>query len=359
VAIPLLLVAGMLAAGSLPQAAWSTTVEGQRNALGESTAAPDDTLRGRTVAALSRARISAVLAGSLVSGYLSQRGLPPVAGALAVTDSGLVFYAANGAFTNTLPLVGPLREVGGRKWRASAVSLAYTHEEQGRTIYLIRVDNGLFETETPGPLLDVAEHPSWLDSLRSREWVMETPLARASNRVAMERLIRSVVTSRYADSLFALFGRPRQPVGVVGERGRAAGRLGEYVASRDSLALDPSRMSTRGQLRHALAHELAHRWQTRTPGRMAMLWQGTPPIRDPKRYGYGSVSEHQAEAVAFAIHFLQITATAKPTPDQTELLAHYELCVPGTSMMVRYLTLQPLYARHPLRHLLTTTGNDN
>ena len=348
----------MLAAGSLPGAAWSTTVEGQLYARGRPTATAGDTLRVRMVAALSRARRSAVLAGSLVTGYLSQRGLPPVAGAFAVTDSGLVFYAANGAFRTTFPLVGPLRQAGDRKWRASAVSLAYTHKERGRTIYLIRVDNGLFETDAPGPLLDVAGHPSWLDSLGSREWMPETPLAKAGDRVAMDGLIRSVVTSRYADSLFTLFGRPRQPVGIVGERGRAAGRLGEYVASRDSLALDPSRMSTRVQLRHALAHELAHRWQARAPAQMAMLWQGTPPIRDPKRYGYGSVSEHQAEAVAFAIDFLQLTATARPTPDQTELLGHYELLVPGTSMMVRYLALQPSYARHPLRRLLTTGKDD-
>ena len=355
--IPRLVVAAILVAGGLPGRAVATTVESQRYRY-EPAATGGDTLRVRMVAALSRARKSAVLAGSLVSGYLSQRGLPPVAGAFAVTDSALVFYAANGAFTSTFPLVGPLRETGGRKWRASAVSLAYTHKKQGRTFYLIRVDNGLFETESPGALLDLAEHPSWLDSLGSREWMTETPLAKAGNRIAMNGLIRSLVTSRYADTLFTLFGRPRQPVGIVGERGRAAGRLGEYVASRDSLALDPSRMSTGAQLRHALAHELAHRWQARAPAQMAMLWQGTPPIRDPKRYGYGSVSEHQAEAVAFAIHFLQITAAVKPTSDQTELLDHYELLVPGTSMMVRYLALQPIYGRHPLRRLLTTGKAD-
>jgi hypothetical protein len=314
----------------------------------------NDTLRVRTIAALSRARKSAVLAGSLVSGYLSLRGLPPVAGAFAVTDSGLVFYAANRAFTATFPIVGPLRETGGKAWRASAVSVAFTHKEQGRTVYLIRVDNGLFETDAPGPLLDLASHPTWLDSLGSREWTVETPLTNPGNKVGMTGLIRSLVTSRYADTLFALFGRPHEPVGVVGERGRAAGRLGEYVASRDSLALDPSRMSTRAQLRHALAHELAHRWQARAPAQMALLWQGTPPIRDPRRYGYGSVSEHQAEAVAFAINFLQLTAASKPTSDQAELLNHYELLVPGTSMMVRYLALQPIYARHPLRRVLTT-----
>ena len=32
-----------------------------------------------------------------------------------------------------------------------------------------------------------------------------------------------------------------------------------------------------------------------------------------RRYGHRSTSEHQAEAVAFAVHFLQATATASPT----------------------------------------------
>jgi hypothetical protein len=356
VRIPRLFVFAILVAGVFRSAA-AAPPQIRGYGPGDSTVA-GDTLRLRTVAALSRARKSAILAGSLVSGYLSLRGLPPVAGAFAVTDSGLVFYAANRAFTATLPIVGPLRETGGKAWRASAVSVAFTHKEQGRTVYLIRVDNGLFETDAPGPLLDLASHPSWLDSLGSREWTVETPLTDARNKVGMTGLIRSLVASRYADTLFALFGRPHRPVGIVGERGRAAGRLGEYVASRDSLALDPSRMSTRAQLRHALAHELAHRWQARAPAQMALLWQGTPPIRDPRRYGYGSVSEHQAESVAFAINFLQLTAASEPGSDQAELLDHYELLVPGTSMMVRYLALQPIYARHPLRRLLTT-GKDH
>ncbi len=343
-----------LVTGSLPSAATVATAGAEVSALRESTTVVQDTLRARTIAAVSRARRAGILAGSLVSGYLSLRGLPPIAGAFAVTDTGLVFYAANRAFTSTFPLVGPLRETGGKKWRASAVSIAYVHKQPGRTTYLIRVDNGLFETDAPGPLLDVAQHPAWLDSLGSREWTVETPLAKPENRRAMSALIRTLAASRYADTLYSLFGRPRAAIGVVGERGRAAGRLGEYVASRDSLALDPSRMSTQDQLRHALAHELAHRWQARAPAQMATLWQGTAPIPDPRRYGYGSVSEHQAEAVAFAIHFLQITAAVKPTADQTGLLEHYEVLVPGTTMMVRYLALQPIYARHPLRRLLTT-----
>jgi hypothetical protein len=143
-------------------------------------------------------------------------------------------------------------------------------------------------------------------------------------------------------------------LGLVGERGRGAGRIGEYVASRDSLSLDPGRTGSEAQLRHAFAHELAHRWQARAPGQLAILWRGVPPIQDPRRYGHESVSEHQAEAVAFAFHFLQTSATAEPSGRSTELLDHYELLVPGTRVMARYLALQPLYHRHPLRRLLTT-----
>ena len=33
-------------------------------------------------------------------------------------------------------------------------------------------------------------------------------------------------------------------------------------------------------------------------------------------------------------------------------LGRYELLVPGTRLMTRYLALQPIYARHPMRRLL-------
>ena len=86
-----------------------------------------------------------------------------------------------------------------------------------------------------------------------------------------------------------------------------------------------------------------------------MLWSGVPAIRDPKRYGYGDLSEHQAEAIAFAVNFLQTTTAASdPGESSLGLLDHYELLVPGTRTMVRYLALQPLYRYHPLRSLLTT-----
>ena len=240
-----------------------------------------------------------------------------------------------------MPVVGPVRRSAQGRWRASAVTLAYVDEALGRRSYLFRVDGGVFATDAPGALLDVAEHPRWLDALASREWTTERALVDADNDVAVDRLVDAIMTGPYADSLYAIFGRPARPAGIVGARGRAAGRLGEYVGTRDSLALDPGRMTSMRQLRHTLAHELAHRWQTHAGAQLDVLWQDVPPIRDPKRYGFGNRSEHQAEAAAFAVHFLLATTISRNGRAEAEILDHYELLVPGTRMMARYFALQP------------------
>jgi hypothetical protein len=314
-----------------------------------------DTLRVRAELA-SRGRRSTLKVGAVVPGYLSARGLPPVPGRITVTDTGLVFHPITGPAV-TLPLVGPVRETSGRKWRASSVSLAYMVESRGRPVYVFRVDGGVFETDFPGPLLDVAAHPVRLDSVSATKWVTDQPLVDRRDSVALWRKAREVASGPYADSLYAIFGQPRAAIGLIGPRGRSAGRLGEYIAARDSLAFDPGRMTAHGQLRHTLAHELGHRWQKHAPRQVAMLWWGVPPIRDPKRYGYGNASEHQAEAVAFAIDYLQTTASRRQSPaGSVGLLEHYELLVPGTRTMVRHLAFQPIYRNHPLRALLTT-GN--
>jgi hypothetical protein len=314
----------------------------------------DDTLRVRLAATGATERRSRSALGATVIGYLSQRGLPPVQGALVVTDTGLVFRSADGRYAATLPVVGPVRQSVDGWWRASAVSLAYVDDALGRRAYLFRVDGGVFETDAPGALMDVAAHPLWLDSLGSREWTRERALVDAADPAAVEALLRAVLNGAYADTLYAVFGRPVRPAGLVGERGRAAGRLGEYVASRDSLALDPARMTSVEQLRHTLAHELAHRWQARSAVQLALLWKGTPPIRDPKRYGYRNVGEHQAEAAAFAVHFLLATASTRDASAEAATLDHYELLVPGTRTMARYFAMQSVFVRHPLQALLIT-----
>jgi hypothetical protein len=276
-----------------------------------------------------------------------------VRGQFTVTDTGLVFRGADGSVT-TFPLVGPLRNSGGRPWRPSTVSLAYVDQAGGRSVYLFRVDAGVFETEDPGPLLEVAGHPAWLDRLGSTQWAAEAPLINPADSTRLWKATRAIAASPYADSLYALFGQPRAGVGLIGKRGRSAGRLGEYIAWRDSLALDPARMTGERQLRHTLAHELGHRWQVRSKTQLGMLWAGVPPIKDPKRYGYGDPAEQQAEAIAFAINFLQTTADGSQTSAVSlTLLDHYELLVPGTRTMVRHLSLRPLYRHHPLRTLLT------
>jgi hypothetical protein len=341
---------GTLAAAALA-AVWLCTPAATASHGYETAAGADDTLRVRLVSTRLPASRGHGL-GAMVLGYYSVHGLPPLEGTIVVTDTGLVFRSSDGRTERTLPVVGPLRRSAQGRWRASAVSLAYVDLSLGRPAYLFRLDGGVFETDAPGVLLEVAAHPEWLDSLTSREWTAERGLVRADDP-AVWTVVAGAMNGPYADSLYAIFGRPARPAGVVGERGRAAGRLGEYVSSRDSLALDPARITSTTQLRHTLAHELAHRWQARAGAQVAMLWQGVPPIRDPKRYGFGNVSEHQAEAAAFAIHFLLSTTVARDPAVAAAALDHYELLVPGTRTLARYFALQPVFARHPLRRWLT------
>jgi hypothetical protein len=283
---------------------------------------------------------SRLIRGVVIPGYLSSWGLPPVEGRFTVTDTGLVFSSSS----QSAPT------------RLSTLSLAYVDKDNGQIHYLFRVDAGVFETDAPGALLDVAAHPVWLDSLRPAGAKMKRTLVDPGDPGAPARATRRLGASAYADTLYSLFGQPSAAIGLIGRRGRLAGRLGEYIAARDSLAFDPGRMTGEAQLRHALAHELGHRWQSRARTQLATLWAGVRSIRDPKRYGYGDRSEHQAEAIAFAINFLQATAacTSGARTSSLTLLDHYELLVPGTRTMVRYLALQPIYRHHPLRGPLTT-----
>jgi hypothetical protein len=315
-------------------------------------AAGGDTLRTEAGYAPGRDVRRDLRAGAAIAGWFSARGLPPRAGKLLLTDTGVVFRASDGEIVQTSPLVGPVRSHQGRAWRATTVDLAYVADGAPRPIYLIRVEGSVFETDAPGVLLDMVGHPAWLDSLASREWSPRAPLAASDDSAAIRAVARRIASSPYADTLYALFGRPSRPVGLVGARGRAAGRLGEYVGRRDSLALDPAMIVSEDQLRHAMAHELGHRWQSRAPGQVRALWRDVPAIPDQRRYGHDNTAEHQAEAVAFAIHYLQTTAAMRAGAGTLELLERYELLVPGTRLMTRYLALQPIYARHPMRRLL-------
>ena len=159
--------------------------------------APDDTLRVRLAADVRGApQRGRTMPGALVVGYFSARGLPPMQGALAVTDTGLVFRSADGRFTTTLPVVGPVRQAPDGRWRAAAVSLAYVDKALGRDSYLFRLDGGVFETDAPGALMDVAAHPSWLDSLGSREWNVDRALVNGAHAWAVRKLLAKLTASR-------------------------------------------------------------------------------------------------------------------------------------------------------------------
>jgi hypothetical protein len=294
----------------------------------------------KAIAQPAAARTSRIRFGAVTPGYLSAWGLPPVQGHITLSDTGLVFRSAGGSSST----------------RTTTVSLGYVDRRNGRAHYVFRVDGGVFETDFPEVLLEVIDDAAWLKNLRPPQRDKQTALVNTSDPRAQLIAARQLAASPFADSMYIVFGRPGAPVGLIGRRGRMAGRLGEYIASRDSLALDPGRMLGEAQLRHALAHELGHRWQARGKTQLATLWSGVTPIRDPKRYGYGEPSEHQAEAIAFAINFLQTTAAASGAPGTLlALLEHYELLVPGTRVLVRYFLLQPIYRNHPLRARLTTS----
>jgi hypothetical protein len=296
---------------------------------------PADTVRPKPEA---RALTDGTELGAAIPGYLSSWGLPPVRGQIVLTDTGLVFHASRGTVSA----------------HAGSVALAYVDDENGRAHYLFRVDAGVFETEAPGALLAVATDPAW-SSPGAGTRTISHPMLGGADRASSLSAARRIARSSYADSLYLLFGKPRAPIGLIGPRGIKAGRLGEYILRWDSLAFDPARMTGETQFRHALAHELGHRWQARAKGQLTTLWSGVRGIRDPKRYGYGNLSEHQAEAIAFAVSFLQTTASSsEPPAGALALLDHYDLLVPGTRTMVRFLALQPPYRHHPLRSRLTS-----
>jgi hypothetical protein len=281
-------------------------------------------------------------------GLLSIGGLPPVPGTIALSGGSLVFRPAEGAGAVAYPLYHA-GERDGQPRRLTAVALLEVDHGSGDPVYVFHLDGAVLETASPGVLTDLASAGTQIDSLGQAWATPQVALVNPTDTAGQVRVVRDLAGTPYADSLFRLFGTPARPLGLVGERGQRAGRLGEFVASRDSVSLSPSRMTNEDQLRHALAHELAHRWQHHASDEVDSLWRGVAPIRDSLRYGYRNEGEHQAEAVAFAVHFLQATNSPDlPLDAALDLLGAYERLVPGTAVMARYIVARPLYRYHPL-----------
>jgi hypothetical protein len=278
-----------------------------------------------------------------IPGYFSLRGLPPVKGVLMLSDAGVSFLTAGDTVIVSYRTISGAAATAPGVKSAACARLSYSGRIGSRVSYVFRFRDGVFETEDPGPLRHVLA-----ETLLLGDPPGSTLPGADSNPEALS-VIQRLATSPYADTLYALFGRPRN-AGFVGDRGIRAGDLAEYVSGRDSVALDPARMTGEAQLRHAYAHELAHRWELRSPRVVDSILSGSGGIADRDRYGYLNDAEQRAEAIAFAVHFLQSTASGgMPIADALELLRHYDFLVPGSRSMVRYLLRRPCYQHHPLR----------
>jgi hypothetical protein len=280
-----------------------------------------------------------------VPGYFSRNGLPPLRGVLSLTANGLTFRSPSGTVLLSYHTISGDEPMRSSQLPASQARLAYTGKLGSRVSYVFRINDGVFETADPGGL------PAMLTQVLFAP-ALSNPAPGIANAVTATGVTRRLSHSAYADTLYALFGKPARPVGLVGPRGVRMGDLAEYVRPRDSVALDPVHIISQDQLRHAFAHELGHRWEQREMRRVDSILGNVLAVGDPDRYGYGSRAEHRAEAIAFAVHFLQSTM-ADASSDGLDLLEHYEFLVPGTRAMVRYLILLPTYRRHPLRASLS------
>jgi hypothetical protein len=304
-------------------------------------AARGDSLKPPSKPVLPAAPILSAESPALVS----LAGLPPVSGTLAQSGGSVIFRPADGGELTAFPLFDHPAHPGAP--RTPAVRLLEVANGESEPVFLFHLRNAVIETAVPGILGQIVSEPARLAELGTPWTTGWLTLAAPNDEAGAGRIVRDLAQSAYADTLYATFGAPARPIGLVGRRGRAAGRLGEYLPSRDSVSLSPGQMTSSAQLRHALAHELAHRWLRSHPQSGNALAAVMPPIRDSLRYGFRDPDEQLAETLAFAVHFLS-RSEATPARPAAALLESYERLVPGTRNAALLLLTFPAYERHSL-----------
>lgn len=299
----------------------------------------------RDTAAAGTGGVRAATGSAATMALVSLAGLPPVSGTLVQSGGSLVFHPTDDGTMAVFPLFRTYGPTGSP--RTPSVSLLEVANGTDDPIFLFHLGAAVVETSAPGILGELVAEPARIDELGT-PWTTGTlTLAAPGDLAASFRIVQELSRSEYADSLFAVFGRPHRAFGVVSTRGERAGRLGEYLAGRDSVALSPSYLTSAAQLRHSLAHELAHRWLREHPQTAEALKSAMAPIRDPLRYGFRDADEQLAETLAFAVHFLD--ASRRPGRSAgPSLLESYERLVPGTRNAASLLLTLPAYERHPL-----------
>jgi hypothetical protein len=185
---------------------------------------------------------------------------------------------------------------------------------------------------------------SWFDAsaqpLSSRPalaWRAAPSSPLAGEEAAGLAVVRELEASPFADSARRVLGTPATPIGLVGKTGREARHIGEYIRSRDSVALAPGAIYTTAQLQHAYLHELSHHWMAKHPDLGRQLLAQLPPMDDSTRYGFGDPDEHAAEALAYAFQFWRAAGHGPDALGRGRLLAAYETVMPGARLA--YLTL--------------------
>src|SRR6478672_10691013 len=167
-----------------------------------------------------------------VPGYFSRNGLPPVRGVLSLTAHGLTFRSPGGSVLLSYQTIPGDELMRSRRGPASYARLAYTGKLGSRVSYVFRINDGVFETADPGSLPGILTQVLFAPA-------RSNPAQGIASAVTATGVTRQLTHSAYADTLYALFGKPARPVGLVGPRGVRMGDLAEYVRPRDSVALDP------------------------------------------------------------------------------------------------------------------------
>ena len=176
-----------------------------------------------------------------------------------------------------------------------------------------------------------------LSSRPMSAWRAVPSTALAGDSAQAMGVVHALEQSAFSDTARRILGAPSRPIGLVGMSGRAERHIGEYVRSRDSVALAPTAILSEAQLKHAYLHELSHHWMARHPELGKRLLAEMPPLTDSSRYGFGDPDEQAAEALAHAVQFWRATRTGADSANRGRMLDAYESVMPGTRLA--YLSL--------------------
>ncbi len=283
---------------------------------------------------------------SVVPGTLILSGAMPRHGKLYVADRWIVFRPEGTSDVIPVPMI--ITHPDGRPpvWAMRPVKRG----PGGRIAFDI-ARWGRFETDRPSSI------NQFLAGRSAAEILSEQRGALVGHGTSPEDVVDAIAASGFADTLYAIAGRPRARIGLLSDAHRRAGDAALYAPTSDSIALDPFTARSVEDLRGMLAHEMGHRLQRTRPTLIDSVWSTVPVITDPEVYGFGNREEHQAEAFRFAMIFLQVTASpGRDGECDLLLLGLYESLMPGTRAVAGVLLGEPVFGKHPLRDRLAKTG---